>query len=125
MLDPFAGSGTTLVAAANLKRSFIGFDISKKYQGMFQQRLVNPNSKIHLWEQMFVVEEILDRRIINGCSEYLLKWKGFDHDQNTVSTVCFTCFVLQHENKGKMSHELNVNWEENNRSECGYLRIVN
>ncbi|CAF4265735.1 unnamed protein product [Rotaria sp. Silwood2] len=30
VLDPFAGSGTTLVSAANIKQSFRSFDISKK-----------------------------------------------------------------------------------------------
>jgi DNA modification methylase len=31
VLDPFAGSGTTLIAALKLKRKAIGIDISKKY----------------------------------------------------------------------------------------------
>ncbi len=47
-LDPFAGSGTTLLAADNLKRSFIGFDISRKYQDMFGRRLVKSDCQISL-----------------------------------------------------------------------------
>ncbi len=87
VLDPFAGSGTTLMVADNLKRSFIGFDISKKYQDMFGRRLATSDSQIQLWKQMFVVEKIVQQRIINGSIEYLLKWKGFNDDQNTVSYI--------------------------------------
>jgi len=39
VLDPFAGSGTTLAVAKKLDRRFIGFEISKKYTGMIQKRL--------------------------------------------------------------------------------------
>ena len=85
MLDPFAGSGSTLLAAIYLKRSFIGFDISKKYQNMFKRRLARSDSQLNLWNDTFVVEKIVDRRIKNGCTQYLLKWKGYDEDQNTVS----------------------------------------
>lgn len=88
MLDPFAGSGTTLLAAANLKRMFLGFDLSKKYKTMFEQRSINSNAHVHLWEETFVVEQILDRRIRDGKYQYLLKWKGFSKDENTVSSFC-------------------------------------
>ncbi len=87
VLDPFAGSGTTLMVADNLKRSFLGFDISKKYQDMFGRRLATSDSQIQLWKQVFVVEKIVQQRIINGSVEYLLKWKGFNDDQNTVSYI--------------------------------------
>ena len=39
VLDPFVGSGTTLVAAASLKRRGIGFDISKSYLATASERL--------------------------------------------------------------------------------------
>lgn len=39
ILDPFAGSATTLVAAYNLERHFIGFEKSKEYYDIALQRL--------------------------------------------------------------------------------------
>ena len=39
VLDPFAGSGTTLLAARRLGRHYLGFDISKVYQKMFYDEL--------------------------------------------------------------------------------------
>lgn len=41
VLDPFAGSGTTLVAAKNLNRKFIGFDINHEYITITNRRLNN------------------------------------------------------------------------------------
>ena len=39
ILDPFAGSGTTLLAAKRLKRHYIGGDISAEYVAIAQSRL--------------------------------------------------------------------------------------
>jgi site-specific DNA-methyltransferase (adenine-specific) len=39
VLDPFAGSGTTLLAASDLGRDYYGFDISDEYCEMARQRL--------------------------------------------------------------------------------------
>lgn len=41
ILDPFAGSSTTLIAAQNLNRHFIGFEQSLDYYNISQQRLQN------------------------------------------------------------------------------------
>tara|TARA_Y100000385_G_scaffold155333_1_gene161055 strand:+ start:702 stop:1532 length:831 start_codon:yes stop_codon:yes gene_type:complete len=39
VLDPFIGSGTTAVAAKNLKRKYVGYEINKEYCDLAQQRL--------------------------------------------------------------------------------------
>ena len=39
VLDPFAGSGTTLAVAKKLKRRFLGFELSSEYAKQIQKRL--------------------------------------------------------------------------------------
>jgi len=39
VLDPFAGTGTTLVQASLLGRRYMGFDLNEKYVGIAQRRL--------------------------------------------------------------------------------------
>ncbi len=41
VLDPFVGSGTTLIAASNLARNSIGVDLNDEYHQLFLQRISN------------------------------------------------------------------------------------
>lgn len=41
VLDPFMGSGTTALAAIDLKRNYIGFDVSNEYVEMCKERIKN------------------------------------------------------------------------------------
>jgi modification methylase len=43
VLDPFAGAGTTTLAALELGRSSIGYEIEPKYIEMIRSRLIQPN----------------------------------------------------------------------------------
>jgi len=39
VLDPFIGSGTTALAAKNLQRSYIGYEINPEYCDLAEKRL--------------------------------------------------------------------------------------
>src|SRR6185295_16786820 len=43
IVDPFVGSGTTLVAAQDLNRNAVGFDLQEQYINLCEQRLAKNN----------------------------------------------------------------------------------
>jgi DNA modification methylase len=50
ILDPFCGSGTTLVAAKKLGRHFLGFEISEQYCEIARRRLAKIDAQPSLFE---------------------------------------------------------------------------
>ena len=46
VLDPFLGSGTTMVAAIETNRSCIGFELNKNYKPIIQTKINKANSGI-------------------------------------------------------------------------------
>jgi DNA modification methylase len=51
LLDPFAGSGTTLVAAKKLGRHFLGFEISPEYCAIARKRIAAVEAQPTLFEK--------------------------------------------------------------------------
>lgn len=49
ILDPFMGSGTTAIAALNLKRNYIGIDVSPEYCTMARKRIKQHLAQMKLW----------------------------------------------------------------------------
>ena len=65
VLDPFVGSGTTLVAAQDLNRNAIGFDLQKKYIELCGTRLTTDNlfnqtQQIAVQDDALYISEYLD-----------------------------------------------------------------
>ena len=62
VLDPFVGSGTTIIAANNISRVAIGIDLSEKYHELYLQRSktlqVSPLSKYFVGDSNVVIDEI-------------------------------------------------------------------
>lgn len=53
ILEPFAGTGSTLMAAKELERNFIGFEIDEKYYNVSKNRLNNVSVKTTKIEQLW------------------------------------------------------------------------
>lgn len=59
VLDPFVGSGTTLVAAQDLNRNAVGFDLHEKYAALSRERLASDNF-FNKAKQIVVVDDALN-----------------------------------------------------------------
>lgn len=57
VLDPFAGSGTTLIAASNLERIGIGIDLNEEYHQLYLQRIAGNDM---FRECQYIVGDSLD-----------------------------------------------------------------
>lgn len=69
VVDPFVGSGTTLVAARDLNRNAVGFDLQQKYVALSQRRLAqqlafNETQQVAICDDARNIHEYLDEETI-------------------------------------------------------------
>jgi len=57
ILDPFVGSGTTCLAAKNLRRHYIGIEIDSKYAQIASKRLTKSQIKMPLQKQLSIYHQ--------------------------------------------------------------------
>lgn len=72
VLDPFAGVGTTLVAAKDVGRNAVGFDLGKKYvdfaqKRLSQQSLTGETKHIMICDDAFNIPDYLEEETISLC----------------------------------------------------------
>jgi DNA modification methylase len=104
VLDPFLGSGTTLVTAHDLNRNAIGFDINEKYINLSKQRLSQ--------EQLFTnTRQIVVRDDARNISEYL--------EPGTVSLVLTSPPYANLLNRARFNKSRRGNLRQNKQ----YLRV--
>lgn len=60
VLDPFAGSGTTSLAAKNLERNSIGYEINKEFRGIIEEKL--SGNQPSLFEKDYFVSFVEDKK---------------------------------------------------------------
>lgn len=70
VLDPFAGIGTTLVAAKDLQRNAVGFDLSQKYLDYANTRLSQLNiyddtKQVTVWDDAINISNYLNKSTVS------------------------------------------------------------
>jgi SAM-dependent methyltransferase len=58
VLDPFAGSGTTLQVATELRRDYIGIELNPEYLKLIRERVEPAEEKRHQRELYDMMEEL-------------------------------------------------------------------
>lgn len=94
VIDPYCGSGTTLVVAKILGCHYIGIDISPEYVRLAENRLVNYEQEIeYVYEEMakHIVKETFNERKIKGTATRVTKRLNGDmtiiHDETKGSEM--------------------------------------
>ena len=72
VLDPFAGSGSTLIAALRTNMNTVGLDINPEYRRLFQQRLTLPEAGNGGWRYEVQDARLMAEVVADGSVEVCL-----------------------------------------------------
>ncbi len=103
ILDPFSGSGTTLAAAYQLGRNYVGIDISKKYVKNAEKRLAELSKK-QLEDLSFNTAELT--QIKQLVSDMQINPDRIADDENLLNL--FTIQLSTRMNNGKLYQTKNI-----------------
>jgi len=103
ILDPFSGSGTTLAAAYQLGRNYVGIDISKKYVKNAEKRLAELSKK-QLEDLSFNTAELT--QIKQLLSDMQVNPDRIADDENLLNL--FTIQLSTRMNNGKLYQTKNI-----------------
>jgi DNA modification methylase len=89
VLDPFAGTGTTLVAAQKLGRNSIGIELYEKFAEMARQQIENSKNFLTL------ANNVEAKIIVDDCRN-LLNWVSADTIQLVFTSPPYANFIWQY-----------------------------
>lgn len=113
VLDPFVGTGTTLIAARRLGRSYIGFDIDEKYVKNARLKLSKekPNSKIgNIWVSWFLdgLTTIRDKDWEELSQHYFIPEPRNKIDHTAIKLIRTKEISLKNKNRSNKSDKITI-----------------
>lgn len=105
VFDPFAGIGTTLIAAQNLRRHALGIELNPKFATIAEKWL---GENQHLFSGNFIY------RVVNDDCRNLLSHAHKDKIQVTVTSPPYADFIRKSVEDRKTTHKKSVIKYENN-----------
>jgi DNA modification methylase len=105
VFDPFAGIGTTLVAAQNLRRHALGIELNPKFASIAEKWL---GENQHLFSSNFIY------RVVNDDCRNLLNHVHHNKIQVTITSPPYADFIRKSVEDRKTTHKKSVIKYENN-----------